>query len=402
MKQCWRQARYRDAKIPLLISAAQELVLWQRIIEEHDPGLLGVASTARAARAAWLQAAEYDLPLDDLRWTEHHDAERFSTWLAELRRYCRARNWMTTGDLWRMALQWPGEPAVLAGFRELTPALSRLQHRWRLRQLHARSNGSSAMTRLYCETFEDELRQAARWARGHVDHRPDASVAVLVPELSRHIPLVQRIFREVFYPGLLLDSPLRDSSAYHISEAPPLRDHPLAAAALLIPEFLEDQIAVASVSAFLRSPFIQGAASELYLRGQADFALRRSRNLDVTLRQIQTRVADDGKNRTPCPALKTVLSRMRTIIDRKPAQAEPAVWSRLFSDLLNAAVGPVKWHSAESSRRSSMPATMRWRHCRRWVWCWGRSPVAKRWIICAGFCPPANQVLEIPFLPYKS
>ena len=126
-----------------------------------------------------------------------------------------------------------------------------------------------------CVDFNQEIEQAARWARAMFEHQRSRSIGVFVPDLSRHQALVQRTFEQVFYPSSTLHGGFRDGSVFHLAAGVSLRNHPLTASALLLLELAHSRIQHADASAIIRCPFIAGAASERSARALADLRLRR-------------------------------------------------------------------------------------------------------------------------------
>ena len=292
----WKDRRYRDGTTPALLSTAQELLLWQQVIEQHGERLLDLAATARAARTAALTLAQYEVPLKDGRWQTHHDAEQFAKWLAEVKRRCAAERWTTMAGLWRLVPDWlSGGDAgnlrlLLFGFSQPFPALRRIIDAVRqgggVVTLTETLASEPVLQTKSCETIERELEEAAPAARELVGQGA-GSVGILVPGLSDCRKQVIRVFEDVFSPSHVL-SVLHQSddpqSLIRVDGIEPLRDHPVIAAALLVLDLATNRIPISCASAFLRSPFIAGARDEIYLRAQADLELRKYRDLDVSLR----------------------------------------------------------------------------------------------------------------------
>ncbi len=341
----WKERRYRDGATPTLLSTAQELLLWQQVIESDDNRLLDVAATARAARATSLSLAQHEVPLKDVRWQTHHDSEEFAKWQAEVERRCAMEHWITMAGLWRSASNWLPEGnqkdlrLLLIGFRPLFPAVRRLVEAIR------KSGGNVTLIEMPevqallqakpCESIDQELEEAARWARQLVEQGAD-SVGVLAPNLADRRKQVTRVFHDVFYPAHLisgLDGKAEAQSLIHINAADPLRDHPIVAAALLVLDLAADRIPITHASAFLRSPFIEGAAEERYLRAQADLELRKYRDLEVTLRALE-RAAKNA------PLALRLCHKIDRFLTNTPETAEFPHWARFVAELLKLAGWP--------------------------------------------------------------
>ncbi len=343
----WNETRYALADVPTLLSSSQEHVLWQQIIEQQHGHLFDVASTARlAARAAKL-LAEWHIPVDGDLWNDHEDGQQFLEWHKLFRRRCRDERWMTKSDVWRLLPNWIAargptpEFTVFAGFHTFTPALERVKHLLGERfirddaRLDLPSGGTPAKL---CEDLAQEVEQAARWSRALFERQPSRSIAILVPDLSSHRSLVERTFQQVFYPAAvlrLLRTPTQEEpdSVFRINDAPSLRTHPLIASALLLVELTRPRIDIGVAGAILRSPFLAGAAEERSERALADLDLRKKRELDVSLRDVEYA----SRN---CPLLLPVLASVHRIIPAAAHKLELPKWSEFFAAILRAVDWP--------------------------------------------------------------
>ena len=114
---------------------------------------------------------------------------------------------------------------------------------------------------------------------------PGARLAVFFPELKEQRALVERTFRNVFYPSSALHAGiLPEDCVFHIDAAPALYTQPLIASALLLLELANPRLDITKAGAILRSPFLPGSVAERSLRAQADLDLKRRREMDVSLR----------------------------------------------------------------------------------------------------------------------
>jgi ATP-dependent helicase/nuclease subunit B len=339
LKNLWKERRYSDPSTPTLLSPAQELLLWQQVIERDGVQLLDVAATARAASRAWLTLAQHEVPLKDGRWQTHHDAERFSSWLTEVLRRCAAENWTTTAGLWRWAPEWiraakqKDVRLLLVGFTPLFPAMRRvigaIEERDGKAMLAAPPEIHPVIQSKPCDSLDQEWEEAARWARHWVEEG-EQSVGIVVPGLADCRKQVVRVFDDVFSPSHVLSvlrQPNEPQALIHINLADPLRDHPLIAAALLVLDLADDRIPISHASAFLRSPFIAGAKEERYLRAAADLELRKYRDLEVGLREIEKA----AKNASLALRLCYKIGRF---VATKPDVTEFPHWARFIAELL--------------------------------------------------------------------
>lgn len=348
LRQNWRELRSRlGADIPGLLSPAQELLLWQRAIQESNGALFDVAETARTARRVARSIAEWGVPMSHPAWDDDEDAQTYLRWWTSVRNRCAEQNWMCATDLWATLsknsghLAWAGR-VVFAGFPDPAPALRSLAAKLSGQKVaveFTRSEAAPVTAQvLPCGTPEEEFDLAARWARASYENDPASSVALLVPDLRSRRSSVEDSLRNVFYPASVVEpvqgkAPL--GSIFHIHSGRPLREHPVIATALRILDLAENEIPLTTVSALLRSPFIRGAGSERAPRSATDVRIRSPRELAISFDRLQEKTVAD------CAVLGSIWSAVRKVLAGQPrGTAECATWARCISALLKAAGWP--------------------------------------------------------------
>lgn len=335
---CWQAARYSGSGVPALLSRSQELALWNRIIAAENPELFDAAATARLARAAADLLAEHHISAEGEPWEDHPDAKQFQYWQRLFRRACQEQNWVSRAGLWRLLPDWiasglidPGI-TVFAAFGCSTPALRSVQQALGDRAVEL-ANRSVAPRSLKAKEFEDpafELEYAARRARTWFEADPARSIGVFVPGLAKQCAAVGRAFQRVFDSSFATET---EASVFHLNAGVPLHHHPLVSGALLLLDLAKPFIQHANAGAILRSPFLKGAIVERSARALADLELRRRRELDLSLRDLE-------KAARHCPVLSAIWPQVRRVLQRKTPLKELADWSQFIGDLLEAAGWP--------------------------------------------------------------
>jgi ATP-dependent helicase/nuclease subunit B len=333
---CWRDARFREAAISTLLSPSQEHALWLRIVEREHPELFDASRMALLASRAAHLLAEWHIPTEGESWNEHADARQFQHWHRLFRRECRARDWITRADLWKLLPEWILKGGSATGatrftaFDTRTPALARILDALGDRAILETANSAMpanlsvnmAIARP-SKDFTAELEFAARRARATLEGNPRQSIGIFVSGLAGHAAGVERLFEQV----------LRPASLFHIHAGPPLADQPLIASARLLLELAQPVIHYADASSMLRSPFLPGAAAERSARAIADIGLRKRRELDFSLADIEQAAFQ-------CPALLAICRRLRRVLPSKTETKELPGWSRFISDWLEVAGWP--------------------------------------------------------------
>lgn len=344
---CWQEARYSSTKVPTLLSAAQERLLWQEIIEQDAPDLFDAASTARLAMTAAKLLEQWQIRPGGELWDDHQDAQYFLKWHKRFRQKCRQENWMTRPEVWRSLPGWlkqgwcDHQLIVFAAFDVVPPALTPVRQSlglWAAMEPVSRFLPAAAAPAHACETFREELEFTARQARLAFEQSPSLSIGVLIPDLRSHLAEVQRTFENVFYPansiGLIDGRQLAaEDSVFHIHAAPPLHAAPVIANALLLLELAQDRIPTASATAILRSRYITGAQQERSARALADLTLRRRRDIDVSLRDMEEATRN-------CPLLTPVWQQIRKVGQGLPLSMDFSAGSEFIGGFLEAAGWP--------------------------------------------------------------
>ena len=342
----WQEARYKSVDLASLLSPPQELLLWERVIENSGANLFDVSATARLARDAFRLTAEWQIAQASEGWGAHEDAQQFHRWQATFRKQCQANGWMTRSDVLRLLPSWiesglcSREPILFAGFDTPSPVLKAIiNSAGSALPYGPRTNGEHRGAVRVCADFREELEIAARWARAQIEAGPGRSVGIFVPGLPDHRSRIERTFRNVFYPrsGLSFVSEFNydsgNQSIFHINRAQTLYEHPIIANSLLFVELARPRIEISAATAILRSSFVTGATKERDARALADLDLRRLRELDVSLRDLEYATRS-------CPLLTGVWKRVRDVLKSKPNRAELSSWSRFFGDLIQATGWP--------------------------------------------------------------
>jgi ATP-dependent helicase/nuclease subunit B len=345
---CWQQARYVVPDAPSLLSLSQERELWRQIIEQDRPDLFDLRAMAAIAQRAARILFEYQIPADGEAWAEHADADRFLRWHREIQHQLKARNWITRADLWRLLPNWiqqgavnPG-PITFAGLTAISPGLKSLSRALgdSVRQIGITPSMQPeiAASRTF-ESVAHEMEHAARTVRYLLETGHIRSIGILVADFKTHARDLTRVLHEFLYPAHE-----EDSAQIHISFGS-LLTHPLIANALLLLELAQPRIHHASAGAILRSPFLEGAASERSQRALADNKLHRARELDFSL-------ADLVKASLGCPLLHSAFKRTEAVASNLRKTMCLPDWSAAFSDILEAAQWPALETLTERERRA--------------------------------------------------
>ena len=319
-----------DENLPLLLTAAQEQVLWQEIVTEAN--LLSAAQTAAQCRDAWRLAHAWRIPLAG----GGEDAQAFREWA---RKYeARTRGEIDVARLPDWVLTVKGrikspELLVACGFDIVPTQTHEFFSAFKTQPCKSESAGGSAL-RTSFPSARRELEAAAAWARARLEEGRNR-IGVVVPELGQRRREVLRVFSRVMQPAYNLPDAASTSRCgampFNVSLGEPLAEFPLVDFALGLIRLSFQEVEFSAASRLLRSPFLGGAETEMTQRARLDADLRETLGATVSLVHL---IASAG----PCPRLRSLLENIFSL--REETRQTHAFWARHFSALLEAAGFP--------------------------------------------------------------
>ena len=345
---------YSENKIllPVLISPAQELYVWEQIIQNSESGhsLLQVAETAKAVMRAWEICKEWQLPFSELAQTPSEDTAAFIGWAGQFEAICKENGWQdnaglsdAVGNFFESDMIRPPEQMIMAGFDELSPCRLSLLEKMQAAgsEIFCLDGPDHSHHAKRCELADTdtEINVAARWARACLEENIEGRIGVIVPDLQNFRPALIRVFDDVFHPSKSLSPQNTGNRLFNISLGQPLSEYPVVSAALLILQFACRSFKVDQYSAFLRSPFLAGGRSELANRSILDAMIRENNETDIPVSALIYFCANHGgRHHHPgvfCPVLHDRLKRFQAMLKELRGRQLPSGWAKDFSRLLN-------------------------------------------------------------------
>ncbi|MGN6594131.1 MAG: PD-(D/E)XK nuclease family protein [Terriglobales bacterium] len=348
--QAWCERVWAGVGERVCLSPAQEAVLWEGAITAiaGEPQWLDVPATAAAAARGWELARHWMLPLQGAEWKDGRDCEAFLQWAQAFAASCEQGGWIASAELpLRLAERldrglWTPPPVIwLAGFDQLSPAEQQLCQALEGAGSQVRawqSGGAPAIPRMVvCSDPEQELRDAAEWARGEVERGVGTGaepVGVVLPDLAAQRGAVERVLDEVFHP---LRPPWSEAPrAFHLSLGEPLAEVPLVRAGLRCANLLAqpEPVELAAVLEWVQLPYLDGAESERGPRADLARKLRAGRRARWRWEQVIRQAAG------ACPVLAACLQRALQRRRGWPARQSHAAWAAALRELWTAAGWP--------------------------------------------------------------
>ena len=339
--------------LPLLLSVAQEQVLWESIIQFSEVGktLLRIPQTAQWVREAWQLAHTWQLNPSLKDFYPNEDGKAFLDW-AKSYQQITARHQQTDQvricDLITEQYEYldikKTTSLVCYGFDVFTP-----QQITFLKKLVTTgcevvlANPTSkyqhpldGAQRIEYVNSRDEIYQAAVWARTRIEADSAVRVGIVVPALTGYRSAIIRIFNAVMHPDIRFALPgaTRPVAPFNVSLGLALTSYPLIDAAFASLELLNQEMEFKRVSHLLRLPFLAGGETEMGRRALLDTRIRRHAEPVITLERLIVLV-QRASGQANCPVLMQRLSALAAFRQTKlPRSEKHAVFAKIFSEVL--------------------------------------------------------------------
>jgi ATP-dependent helicase/nuclease subunit B len=205
-QHCYEASVLAGMELPNLLTAQQELELWQASIVEHplSAALLRPRGAAQLARDAYrnmlLWQIDWHTEPQASAFNYDADASLLLEWVQAYERQIERKALAIVPQLVaQLAQQNPCETIVLAEFDEVSPLYRSALLSQTENLLDYAHNAPAGQHRIVaCEDNDSELLQAASWAKQISLQQPDARVGILVPRLQQCRQTVQRTLQQVF------------------------------------------------------------------------------------------------------------------------------------------------------------------------------------------------------------
>jgi ATP-dependent helicase/nuclease subunit B len=228
----------------------------------------------------------------------------------------------------------PANGLLLAGFDRPAPSLVTLMERLSARGVAIEwgsPSGDPGETRLHAAAdIADETRSWLSWARKCLESRPDARLAVVVPDLQARRAAIERALDEHLQPELELPGTRERDRAYDLAGGEPLAACGVAAAALDCLSSLAPRIDFGTFSRLLRSRYCP-AGDEAQPRVRLDLALRRKGIASWPVAALAGLA-----RRQDCAGIGATLDAMNRMLAGGTTQRPTDEWARVFGEVLSA------------------------------------------------------------------
>lgn len=326
IKRLWAEERARALAAPtLLLSANQELSLWEEIISAapESAKLLKISELAQLAKSAWLILKQWQTDTQDPSFAYIENSRAFQSWSAKFAQLCTEKKWLDSASLTsevmaKIAMGKLSLPSklILLNFAELSPQNQALLELCREQGVdikkHSFKCDNNQVYQFACADKRMEMETAACWAKNILNKEPEATVGLIVPQLEQERTELLAIFEEVFSVETSNDQlelkakclsqgdrrpplPIR----YNISAGQPLSSYPLIQAAIQLLALSRKALSYTQLSQLLHSSFLGESEIERQERLYFDSFLRRNNLSSLNWEQLLNQPQLNFKNCCP-------------------------------------------------------------------------------------------------------
>lgn len=286
-KRSFDMLSLRTESKQVLLNNLQQQWLWHDIINRssYKNRLLQITATAKQTAQAYQLAKEWSVPIFPEETYLSEDAYAFKHWVDSYEAKKQDHGWLDDANLSEFiathinVLKNTLNKIVFYDFDFFTAQQLKLKQAMLdagidVIELNAADqNKSTRVNRL--DNPQAEIIAAANWAKQHLEKEVDASIGIVVPNLSALREKIEYGFASVLTPQKWLQSNEELHKPYSISLGKPLSTYPLINTAINLLSLAKRHVSINTLSLLLHSPFISGATDEAAARSKFDAALRR-------------------------------------------------------------------------------------------------------------------------------
>lgn len=351
-RQLWQQVQLNGSHPHAawyVLNNLQEQQLWHSVSQELAAPwpLLAPQQLEKLAADAWRTLRLWRISLAQLEanWSQLEEVQLLSSWIRAYEAQRMEQQLLDPVALQTLlpeALQGILNPQkiYLYGFEKPEPLFSHFlttlgEAGCEIHEVHI-SDSETQKARCYIATDpETGLRHAARWAAALNERKPQARIAVVIPELSVLQDQVERVVNEVFNPQFNRTAYPRHAPVVNISAAKELASTPPIAAALRALNLNRFELEVEDIGAVLQSIFI-GDESSLLARDifLAQLKADHQKLRTTRLRALLAEAAEEQ------PELKPVYEQYNNFFalmrNKQGAKFSAEEWMQIFQQQLQA------------------------------------------------------------------
>ena len=337
-----------------ILEPVLEASVWQDLIQQSEFGanLVNKSSTARTVQEAWRLIHIWKIGFDDIRKQNHFqksannldDLAAFLSWVESFEKFCQLKSVISLSPLVTKIIEkivvgqiHIPEQIYLTGFQSPPPLYADLIDALVEKSDSVHHFKHSVFTpnviNKPCLNSDDEVSQAAQWAKTVLAESPEAKIGIICQQLKQREPSLQRVFNDVFNQDSLFFEANAKSSAIHISLSRPLQETPIIESALGILELNNTWLDTLSFCKLIRSPFLLNGEEDDLAKPALEFSLRRKGELKIQLALIREILGHENKPEYS-EKISSALLELDSLRRKAPSRASCDQWSDIFETQL--------------------------------------------------------------------
>lgn len=341
------------------LTSAQEGLLWEQAIQQSlqshiAAALFDTAGLASAAMEANRLIIEWNISLNMTEATE--ETLQFIQWRQRFQHLCKQVGMLESVryQAWQIECIEQGlcdlpKAIALAGFDRIHPHLKRLmqalkQRGTQVELLDLTLKSPQKCSHLLLADQEAECRSAVAWARQLLTDKPNAKLAILVPELEILRPTLVRLLDDAFHPEAAAPAHAEIPRCYDFSLGVALHTLPIIATALALLRlgWQKHSLMQADIARLLHSPYWSSHQQEANVRAKLDARMRSLLPLNFNAKRLLSFIqhTQEGARAIRTQALATDLAQLMAIADQHTRQQLPSLWAETFKQALAATHWP--------------------------------------------------------------
>ncbi len=269
-----------------LLNTLQQQWLWQDIISssKYKSQLLQISATAKQALQAYRLCKEWCVPVFPEGTWLSEDALAFKSWAGSYENQKSDKCWIDDASLSDYIMTHAADLSespkkiVFYDFDQLTTQQLNLNKALVEQGIEVEilevTNRNKLISISEQSDKQSEIYAAAAWAKQHLESDINATIGIVMPNLSALRDNIEYGFASVLSPHKWLNSEDEIDKPYSISLGTSLSSYPLIQTAINLLSLGRRKVTINTLSTILHSPFIQGADEESATRAKFDAALR--------------------------------------------------------------------------------------------------------------------------------
>lgn len=354
------------------LNTTQEGLLWEQSIayslrKNDASALFDTSGLASAAMEANRLIIEWNLSVSSDNATE--ETKQFLQWRQRFQHLCREANSLESVRYMSWQLESLEASAgllpkqiQLAGFDRINPQLQRLINILKrcgvaVTQFPLTLDSAETQAHISLNDQDTECRAAVAWAKQQLSRKPEAKLAIVVPELEMLRAKLSALLDDVFHPHTATPAMSETPRCYDFSLGIPLSSVPIITTALDLLRLAWQSRALVQteVSRLINSPYWSDSQSEADARAKLDARMRSELPLNLKAPQLARFIAQalEGEFSLSVQALHMHLSTLLNHAQQQSKQQLPSLWANSF----NQALTLTKWQGERSPSSHEYQAT---------------------------------------------